>query len=129
MGGIIQCESHGLQPPVGVSQRMQDALRAGAPIPAEWLCLVGVIEGDSTWWRYADVEHIAALGLDPAVSPLFLRERNRRQRQLNDRLTIVKLFPLFPNVTWCKQCLAEAIHPLDSPRLRRAARASPETVG
>ena len=119
MGGLLLCIEHGKQAPVGASDRLVLALKNGLAIPADWVSLVIVQSGDRATWHLVDSERVAATGLDPAQSPFVLQDRDYAQRKLNDRLLIVRVIPSdLKNPRVCRQCLASAVEPQGTERLR-----------
>jgi len=89
-------------------------------IPAELVCLVLVMREEQCSWYHLDRDVVREAGLDPAGSPIVLKDRDVEARQLNDRLAIQKLFPGLsaPVARACKECLAQAIQPRDAAHLR-----------
>lgn len=122
MGGLLLCRTHAHQAPLRTSARLQAALRSGEPIPADWVSMVIVKSGIRTSWHLVDSEAISAAGLDPASSPFVLGDRDHELRMSNDRLLILKLLSSDPrNPGVCKLCLAAAVMPQGTQRLRLPA--------
>lgn len=119
MSGLLICPRHGGQGPHGTSTRLASKLAVGEPIPADWVSLVVVKSPGGSNWYLVDSEVAAAAGLDPAQGPFVLQNRNRELRRLNDRLLIVRLFPIgFNGPRVCKLCLAGAVEPQTADHLR-----------
>jgi len=117
---LFICRTHGHQGLVPTSHRFSEALDSGESIPAEQVCLVLVMGEARCNWYHLDQDVVREAGLDPAGSPIVLKDRNVLERQLNDRLIIRRLFPgLGATVKRaCKECLAQAIHRRDAAHLR-----------
>lgn len=118
MGGVYICPTHGKQGLTGASQRLYEGLHSGAGIPADWVSMVVVIRESGGYPYLVDSQKLIDAGLDPACSPLLLRDRNRKQRELNDRLLIQRLTKCGASrLGACRHCLAEAIRPQGTARL------------
>ena len=124
MSGIFLCPVHGAVPLAPTSARIRALLDSGQPVPDNWVVMVVVQDAGGDSCHLVDAQQIEAAGLDPAVSPLLLRERDFVQKQLNDRLLIQRILrptnqdPSGERHYTCRACLAAAIQPQGSPRFQ-----------
>ena len=103
------CERHGRQLFTTTSERFKLAIKQGLSIQGTDLCRLEIWQGNAKTETLIDIEIPLRLQLNIVANTVSLRDRDKVEKRLNDRLAIGRLYREQRGHWVCSACLHELL--------------------